>query len=435
MDKEIKIGLLGCGQVGQGLVKLLKQQSDFIKKRTGINLKIDRVLVRDINKPRGLPRHLLTNNPDEVIFNLETEIIVELLGGIEPAHKLILKALKAGKHIITANKAVLAIHGEEIIQCARKYKRQVYYEASVCAGLPIIRSIREGLSANRISSIQGILNGTTNYILTKMFESNEQSFPEALKQAQQNGLAEPDPTLDVSGIDSAHKLSILGSLAFGIPSPFPNIYTEGITKITNEDIKSAEEFGFVIKLLAIAKKLPHGQIELRVHPTMIPKTHPLASVRNEFNAVLIYGDAVGKMMFYGKGAGPIPTASALLSDIIELSSKIITHQSKIENIYWEKGKIVPIENIETEYYLRFPIIDKPGVIGKITTILGNNNVSILGAHAVLVPGNKVKGHQPGSIYVITEKSSEKSVRQALTQINKLPVMRDNAVTIRIEKEH
>jgi homoserine dehydrogenase len=433
--KEIKIGLLGCGQVGGGLIQLLKRQADFIRQRTGITLTIDRILVRDISKPRGVPGGLLTTNPDEVIYNLETDIIVELLGGLEPARRLILKSLSAGKHIITANKAVLAVHGEEIMRTAQENKRQVYYEASVCAGVPIIRSIKEGLLANRISSIQGILNGTTNYILTKMADDENKSFADALREAKESGFAEPDPTLDIEGIDTAHKLAVLSSLAFGIPSVFKSIYIEGITEITQEDIKNARDFGFLIKLVAIAKKLPDNWIELRVHPSMLPEKHPLTSVRNEFNAVLIHGDAVGEIMFYGKGAGPITTASALLSDIIELSTKISTHQLKMENLYWGKRRILPIEKTNVEYYIRFPIIDKPGVIGKITTILGKYNVSISGANAILVPGKKSQGYLPGSVYVITERTAEKRIRQALAQISKLPVMRDKPFMIRIEREY
>lgn len=397
--KEVKIGLLGCGQVGKGLVKLLHQQADFIKQRTGIVLKIEKILVRNIKKSRGVPRHLLTNKPDEVIFNLETDIIVELIGGLNPAKQLIIKALKAGKNVVTANKAVLAHFGPEIMKVANDCNKQIYYEASVCAGVPVIRSIKDGLLANRIDSLIGILNGTSNYIITRMTEQGE-SFSDALKQAQNKGFAEPDPSFDIKGVDVAHKLAVLASLAFGTRATLKDIYVEGITSLSQDDIKSAEKFGYVIKLLAFGRiHSDNKHLELRVHPTMIPKNHPIASVRNEFNAILLTGDAVGRMMFYGRGAGPMPTSSALLSDIIELSTKIVSHNIKPENIYWSKKRIVHIDNVESEYYLRFPIFDRAGVIGKITEVLGKHGISIYGANAALVPSKRDLGNVLSLIHI------------------------------------
>ncbi len=425
-NKEVKIGLFGCGQIGTGLVKLLKQQRQFIEKRTGLKLKITRILVRNKRKARQVPKALLTTRADEIIQDKEIDIVVEVLGGVPAPRRLILRSLKAGKHVVTANKAVLAEHEPEIMRTAYRYKRQVSYEASVCAGIPVIRSIREGLLANKIDSLMGILNGTTNYILTQMTEK-KQSFADALKQAQQKGFAEPDPTLDISGLDTAHKLAILSSLTFGTKTRMKDIYVEGIQKIELEDVKNAEEFGLVVKLLAIGR-LVKNQVELRVHPTMIPKTHPLASVRQEFNAVYLNGDAVGKMMFTGKGAGPMPTASALLADTIDLAGSIVSHTLTIDNIYWGRKKIVPIHQVESDYYLRFPIVDKAGVIGKLTTVLGRAGISITGATASLVPG------QPrcGNVRVITRHSREADVRRAIATLNRLPIMRGKTVAIRIE---
>ncbi|MEK7449608.1 MAG: homoserine dehydrogenase [Planctomycetota bacterium] len=429
--KEIKIGLLGCGQIGTGLIQLLQRQSKFIEKRTGLRLKICRVLVRDPVKSRqgGINRKLLTTNAENILRNQEIDIVVEVLGGVTAPRRLILDALKSGKHVVTANKAVLAEHGPEIMQMAYHCRKQVHYEASVCAGIPIIRSIREGLLANKIDLLMGILNGTTNYILTRMAEQG-QSFAEALKEAQQKGFAEPDPALDISGMDTAHKLAILSTLTFGTRLRIKDIYVEGISQIDLEDIKNAEEFGLVVKLLAIGR-LVDNKLDLRVHPTMIPKTHPLASVRQEFNAVYLHGDAVGPMMFTGKGAGPLPTASALLSDIIDLASSLSANRQDIltiENIYWGNKKIVPISRTKSEYYLRFPIIDKPGIIGKITTTLGRYGISLSGATARLAPERFGLGH----VRVITRDALESDIRRAISEINRFHIMRGKAVAIRIE---
>lgn len=427
--KRINIGLLGCGQVGTGLVKLLNQQSGFIRRRTGLELVIRHTLVRNAGRKRAVKAPNLTTDINRILQDESIDIVVELLGGLEPARSYILKALKSGKDVVTANKAVLAHHGREIFDACRMTNREVYYEAAVCAGIPVIRSIKEGLLANHINLLMGILNGTTNYMLTRMRE-DKLSLADALKQAQKLGFAEPDPTMDVQGLDTAHKLAVLAGLSFGINVKPKDIYTEGIMGIDIEDIKNAEEFGYVIKLLAIARETEGNRVELKVHPTMLPKVHPLASVRNEFNALYLHGSAVGDMMFYGKGAGPLPTASAILADIIELGNKPVTPagDSDTSNISWGNKKIVSIDQTVSEHYIRFPIADKAGVIGKIATALGRYDISIYGATASLMPVKKALGN----VRVVTKKVKESQIQKALAEINRLSIMRGRAVVVRIE---
>jgi len=426
--KQINIGLLGCGQVGIGLVKLLNQQSDFIRKRTGLELVIRHTLVRNVGRKRAVKASNLTTDINRILQDDSIDIVVELLGGLEPARTYIIKALQAGKNVVTANKAVLAHHGREIFETARMVNCEVYYEAAVCAGIPVIRSIKEGLLANHINLLMGILNGTTNYMLTRMRE-DKLSLVDALKQAQALGFAEPDPTMDVQGLDTAHKLAILAALSFGIKVKPKDIYTEGIMGIDLEDIKNAEEFGYVIKLLAIAREVEGNKIELKVHPAMLPKVHPLASVRNEFNALYLHGSAVGDMMFYGKGAGPLPTASAILADIIELGNKPQTpaEPPDISTYNWGNKKIVPIDQTVSEHYIRFPISDKAGVIGKIATVLGRNDISIYGATASLMPVKKALGN----VRVVTKQVKESQIQKAVLEINRLSIMRGKAVVVRI----
>lgn len=410
------------------MVKLLNQQSDFIRRRTGLELVIRHTLVRNAGRKRSVKAPNLTTDINRILQDDSIDIVVELLGGLEPARSYILKALKSGKDVVTANKAVLAHHGREIFDACRMTNREVYYEAAVCAGIPVIRSIKEGLLANHINLLMGILNGTTNYMLTRMRE-DKLSLADALKQAQALGFAEPDPTMDVQGLDTAHKLAVLAGLSFGINVKPKDIYTEGIMGIDIEDIKNAEEFGYVIKLLAIAREVVGNRVELKVHPAMLPKVHPLASVRNEFNALYLHGSAVGDMMFYGKGAGPLPTASAILADIIELGSKPQTpaEPPDISTYNWGNKKIVPIDQTVSEHYIRFPIADKAGVIGKIATVLGRNDISIYGATASLMPVKKALGN----VRVVTKKVKESQIQKALAEVNRLSIMRGKAVVIRI----
>ncbi|MFH1226602.1 MAG: homoserine dehydrogenase [Planctomycetota bacterium] len=421
--KQINIGLLGCGQVGTGLVRLLNQQKKFIEKRTDLRLSITQTLVRRAGKKRQVKAPGMTTDINRILDNKNIEVVVELIGGLEPARSWIIRALRAGKHVVTANKAVLAHHGNEIMAIAAETNRQVYYEAAVCAGIPVIRSIKDGLLANHISLLMGILNGTTNYILTRMAE-DALTLSDALKLAQAKGFAEPDPTMDIQGFDAAHKLAVLAALSFGINVRPGEIYTEGITAIDPEDIKNAAEFGYTIKLLAIGREVPGNKVELKVHPTMIPKVHPLAAVRNEFNALYLRGSAVGEMMFYGKGAGPLPTASAILADIIEVANQ---PQAVPPPMLWGIKKVLPIDQSCSEHYLRFPIKDKPGVIGKLATILGRHNISIYGATASLASIKK----DLGNVRILTKKATEAQIKNAISEINRLAIIRGKIVVIQM----
>ncbi len=429
--KEIKIALLGFGTVGMGVYELLKKNSELIKERVGIRPVVKKILVRDPKKKRDIKidQKYFTTNIEEILEDPEISIVCELIGGIEPAKTYILKALQKGKEVVTANKAILAQYGNEIWEEARKRKRFIGFEASVGGGIPIIKTIKESLIGNSISSIIGIINGTTNYILTRMLENNFQ-FKDALKMAQAKGYAEADPTLDIKGIDSAHKISILASLAFGFYIPVSEVYTEGIEDIDLMDLKFAKDFGYIVKLLAFAKKRKR-KIEIRVHPTLIPETHVLTSVRLNYNALYITGDFVGDILLYGLGAGKEPTASAVVSDIIDA----------IEYSYFEKKPFIKypltknndffnirsIEEVEFKYYFRFSAIDKPGVLSKISGILGKHNISI--ASVVQIGRQKKKGSVP--VVMLTHETKEKNVNKALQEIDKLDVVTASTKKFRI----
>jgi len=429
--KEIKIALLGFGTVGMGVYELLKKNSELIKERVGIRSVVKKILVRDPKKKRDIKidQKYFTTNIEEILEDPEISIVCELIGGIEPAKTYILKALQKGKEVVTANKAILAQYGNEIWEEARKRKRFIGFEASVGGGIPVIKTIKESLIGNSINSIIGIINGTTNYILTRMLENNFQ-FKDALKMAQAKGYAEADPTLDIKGIDSAHKISILASLAFGFYIPVSKVYTEGIEDIDLMDLKFAKDFGYIVKLLAFAKKRKR-KIEIRVHPTLIPETHVLTSVRLNYNALYITGDFVGDILLYGLGAGKEPTASAVVSDIIDA----------IEYSYFEKKPFIKypltknndffnirsIEEVEFKYYFRFSAIDKPGVLSKISGILGKHNISI--ASVVQIGRQKKKGSVP--VVMLTHETKEKNVNKALQEIDKLDVVTASTKKFRI----
>ena len=425
---KVNLGLIGFGTIGAGVVKLLKKNHELIEKKTGINLYLRKIADRDISSDRGVnvdPK-ILTTDVETILSNPEIDIVIELIGGEEPAKSYIIKALTRKKHVVTANKVLLAKYGEEIFKIAKGNNVQVQYEGSVAGGIPLINALREGLVANKVRTILGIINGTTNYILTKMNEDG-QSFEEALKGAKEKGYADTNPALDIEGIDSSQKLVILSCLAFGTRVDVGDVYTEGISKITTQDIKFAREFGYIIKLLAIAKNT-NEDIELRVHPTMLPLKHPLASVRDEYNAIYIEGDAVGTTMFYGKGAGQMPTASSVISDVIKIAFNISNTVSS-PNLFWDTKKIKPIEEITSRYYLRFPIIDQPGVIGKISTILGERDISIISAIASLVEKKK----NQGNVEILAHETKERNIRSALKEIDELPMMRGKSILIRIEE--
>jgi len=422
VDKTIKIGLLGCGTVGRGLVELIAKNRALVRERAGVDLKLTKVLVRDLKKERpGVDRALLTTDPDEVLKN-GCDLVVELIGGIEPAKQFISAAIESRKSVVTANKALLALTGTDLFRAAAANGVRLGFEASVCGGIPIIRALQSGLVGNHIGELSGILNGTCNYILTQMTEQGW-SFEQALKEAQAKGFAEADPSLDIDGHDAAQKVEILAELAFGVKVAPGAVLVEGIRQVSDEDIRSAKELGFVIKHVAIARDLG-ATLDVRVHPALLPTYHPLATVRHENNAVLVKGDAVGEMLFYGKGAGSLPTASAVLSDIIDIAVND-------RHIHFPDSPDKPVSaDPRSKYYLRFPILDVPGVIGLIATALGNRGISISHASASLA---KDKPGQ-GNVKILAHSCPESALRKSIEEIRRLPVLNGQPVVLRILDE-
>jgi homoserine dehydrogenase len=434
--REIKVGMIGFGTVGSGVVGILQKNSRLIEKRMGAKLILKRIADIDLETDRGvkLKPGVLTRRAEEVIKDPEIDIVMELIGGIEPAKTFILKAIRNKKHIVTANKALLALYGDEIFREAHRFGVDVNFEASVGGGIPLIRSIKEGLVANQIYSIFGILNGTSNYILSKMTDEGR-DFKEVLKEAQEKGYAEANPTYDIEGIDAAHKLSILVRLAFGTSLRFQEIFIGGISEITPLDIQFGREFGYRIKLLAIAK-MEKGKIEAHVHPTMIPEGHLLSTVEGVFNAIYIKGDAVGPALFYGQGAGQMPTGSAVVSDLVELGRNLLVQAKghRVPSLSYqefaiEKNPLKRIEEVVMPYYMRFSALDRPGVLSKISGILGKNDISIV---SVIQKGRRIKGSVP--VVMMTHEAKEKNVRQALKEINRLGVILGKTMFIRVENE-
>jgi len=429
----INIGIIGFGTVGTGTARILLQKSREIARRVGFPLILKRVADIDTKRDRGmrLPEGILIKDSNAILNDPEIDIVVELIGGIHPAKEIILKAIKNGKHVVTANKALLATSGHVIFNAAKREGIEIGFEASVAGGIPIIKIVRESLIGNNVQSIFGIINGTSNYILTKMTEEGI-DFSTALEDAQRLGYAEADPTLDIEGIDSAHKLSILATLSFGIPFSFKKIYTEGITGLSQLDIRFAAEFGYKIKLLAIAKQKGH-EVELRVHPTMLPDGHIISNVSGVYNAVFIEGDAIGQCLFYGRGAGEMPTGGAVVSDIVDIARNI--NSGAIERIQGigmperPELRIKKMEEILTCYYLRFYAIDKPGVLSRISGILGSYNISI---KSVIQKERKRERAVP--LVMMTHKAREKDVVNALKEIKKLSVVSGKTVYIRVEEE-
>jgi len=420
--KEVKVGIIGWGTVGNGVVKLITEKKEEIERKSGVRIILKKVCDIDLERERDvkLPPPLLTTDAQEVINDPEIDVVVELIGGIHPAREYILKALEKKKKVVTANKALLAEEGKEIFEKARETGKGIYFEASVMAGVPILKSLKEGLVANDIDEILGIINGTTNYILSSMEKGK--TYTEALKEAQKKGFAESDPTLDVEGWDSAHKLCILTYLSFGVWPPLDKLLVEGITGITPLDLEYAKQLGYSIKLLAVGKK-EKGNLQLRVSPTLIPLTHPLASVRDEYNALFVKGDAVGGVTFQGKGAGSLPTASGVLSDIIDTV--------KNAQPWLPEEKQIPLLNPDDmvlSYYLRFTVVDKPGVLSSIAGILGKRRISI---ESVVQKGRRVKGTVP--VIMMTHEAREGDVREALKEIDSLPVVKKKTLLIRVEK--
>ncbi len=433
--KRIQIGIVGFGTVGTGVVKILRNNSKTIKERLGTSIVVKKIADLDIKSDRGIKvnRNLLTTHVEEIINDPSIDLVVELIGGFTPAKTIILNAFKKGKHVVTANKALLAGHGVELLEAAHKTNVDIGFEGSVAGGIPIIRAIKEGLSANNIRFILGILNGTANYILTKMTDEGGK-FKDILREAKQQGYAESDPTLDIEWLDTAHKLAILINMAYGTKITFKDVYTEGISHIEPIDIEFARELGYRIKLLAISRQLD-PQVEARVHPTLIPVSHLLSKVAGTYNAIFIDGDAVGPTMFYGKGAGMMPAASGVVSDIIDISRNIMGGISQrvplfsYQREFLKKVKVKNIKEVVTRYYLRFSVVDRPGVLSKISGILGKNNISI---RSVIQEGRRIKGSVP--IFLLTHEAREADVRKALKEIDRLPITKDKTMLIRIEDQ-
>ncbi len=427
----VTVGIIGLGTVGTGVVRILLEKRIEIERKLGFPLVIGKVADIDRKRKRGLnlPKDMFTTNGEAVLHDPDIDIVVELIGGIKIAKKYILEAVKKGKHIVSANKYLFATEGSALFRAARKNRVEIGFEAAVAGGIPIIKIVRESLIGNRIQAIYGIINGTANYILTKMTDEGV-DFSVALKEAKTLGYSEADPVLDVEGVDSAHKLTILASLSFGIPFSLRKIYTEGITGITPLDINFASEFGYKIKLLAIAKKT-NRDIELRVHPTMIPMDYLLSSVNGVFNAVYLEGDAVGPALYYGKGAGAMPTGSAVVSDIVDIARNIKTGGvNRIKGIGMpeESGlKIKNMEDVSCSYYFRFSALDKPGVLSRISGILGAYNISI---KSVIQKGREKEKAVP--LVMMTHIAREKDVVNALREINKLSVVSGKTMYIRVE---
>ena len=425
MDKIVQIGLLGFGTVGTGVVRVLTDNSQLIAQRAGTAITINKILVRDLKKKRALSTAAeLTTEPAAVIGDPEIDIVVELLGGEEPARTLMLEALNRGKHVVTANKDVMAKYGRELFEAAEKNNVNLLFEASVGGGIPIIRPLKRCLAANRISEVMGIVNGTTNYMLDKM-TAEGMDFATVLAEAQAKGYAEADPTADVGGLDAARKIAILASIAFGTRVRLDDVSAEGITKIEPEDIDYGRELGYVIKLLAIAQETEKG-VNARVHPAFIPTTHPLAAVRDAFNAIFIHGDAVGDTMFYGRGAGSLPTASAVCADIMEAARDIVHNSSnRILCTCFEEKRISPISETESPYYIRLLAEDKPGVMAAIAGAVGAQQVSL---NSVI---QKRRVGTRAEIVLITYKVKDADLQLAVQTLSGLSVVNKVSTVIRV----
>lgn len=432
--KQINVGIIGFGTVGAGTAEILLKNRELIGKRVGVDIRLKRVADLDLDTDRGvkLPEGVLINDASEIMDGPDIDIIVELVGGLTTAREFIIRSMKNGKHIVTANKALLAEHGSELYKVASENNVNLAFEASVGGGIPVIGALRDGLAANNIRTMIGILNGTSNYILTRMTEDGL-PYQEAVQGAIDLGYAEDPPTLDVDGTDAAHKLALLISVAFGAPAPFEKIFREGIDRLTQDDILFADEFGYCIKLLTVARDLG-DEVEARVHPAMLPRDHILANVNEAFNAVFIDGDFVGPTLYYGQGAGRRPTGSAVVSDIMEIARRINTGINfpapplGFSDSTGQSVKIQSIHNLKSAYYFRFSAIDKPGVLSKIAGILGENNISI---SSVIQKGRKIEEAVP--IVMLTHEAIERDVIEALQLIDKLDVLKDRTMMIRVEK--
>jgi homoserine dehydrogenase len=431
--KEIKIGLLGFGTIGAGVVKLLKANASLIEEKTGARVSIKSIADLDITTDRGVSVEgiHLTKSADEVLTDPEISVVIELIGGYEPARSFVLKAISHGKHLVTANKALLAVHGEEIYAAARANGVEVLFEAAVGGGIPVLSAIKGNMAANRFSTVLGIVNGTCNYILTRMTQEGA-DFADVLKSAQELGYAEADPTFDIEGVDTAHKLCLLLSLCFGTRVDLKDIYSEGITSVSSEDVDFAKDFGYRIKLLAIGKR-DGDRIEARVHPTMIPIDYPLADVHGVFNAIRLTGDFIGPVMFYGRGAGMDATASAVVGDVVALTRNMEAGISRrVAPLGYLDQKVAqlpikPIGEVVTKYYIRFQALDRPGVLARIAGALGASGISIA---SMVQSARSASDTVP--IVIMTHEAREADVRRALAEIDAFDVIQEKSNFIRIE---
>lgn len=423
-----KVAVLGCGTVGSGVVKLLLKNRDLIKQRLGEEIEVKWVLEQQPEKvlALGLDRSILAENFEQIAKDEEVKVIVELIGGIEPAKSFILQAMREGKSVVTANKDLIAEYGQEIFELVQMTSCDFMFEASVGGGIPIVFPLKQSLAGNRIKEVIGIVNGTTNYILTKMSEENR-DFAEVLKEAQQLGYAEADPSADVDGYDAARKIAILASIAFNSRITFKDVYVEGIRKISPLDIKYGRELGYTVKLLAVAKEEEEGRVQVRVHPAFIPAAHPLAAVNGVYNAVFVRGDAVGDLMFYGRGAGQLPTASAVVGDLMEVVRNIRRRDTgRISCTCYESKSVVPISELKAEYYIRMSVVDRPGVLAGIAGVFGNQNVSLA---TVL---QKTSGEEVAQLVLVTHRVEEANLRDALLILEGMSIVKSIDNVIRLE---
>lgn len=422
--KTIKAALLGLGTVGGGVYKLVQRQKEEMVKKSGANLEITRILVHNMNKQReGVDASLLTDNWKEIVEDPEISIVIEVMGGIEPAKTMILEALCAGKNVVTANKDLVAVHGRELLDAAQENQVDFLFEAAVAGGIPIIRPLKQCLAANEIDEVIGIVNGTTNYILTKMFEDG-MDFSEALAKATELGYAEADPTADVEGLDAGRKVAILASIAFHSRVVFDDVYTEGITKISAKDVAYAKEFGSVIKLLGVAHNREDG-IEVAVYPMMLPKNHPLASVRDSFNAVFVHGDALDDAMFYGRGAGELPTASAVMGDLIDIIRDIqFSCTGRISCTCYKNTPVKSSDDVKNKFFVRMQVTNKPGVLARIASMFGEHKVSI---SKVI---QKVITDGVAELVIVTEAVKEYHMQDALMHLREMDTTQEISSVIR-----
>jgi homoserine dehydrogenase len=430
--REIKVGVLGLGVVGSGTVRILQENANEIAQRVGARLVVKKIAVRDVNKPRAVTvdKSLLTANPYEVIDDPEIEILAELIGGVEPAHEYVLRAIRSGKNVVTANKEMMAKAGHDLMDAAGDAKKDFQFEGSVAGGIPIIAAIKESLTGNRVREVIGIVNGTTNYILTKMTEEGA-AFDRVLAEAQAHGYAEVDPTSDVDGFDAQYKIAILSSIAFNSRVHVEDIGVQGIRGITARDITVAQELGYRIKLTAVAQQNPDdGTMQVRVHPALLPFSHPLASVNGVMNAVLVRGDAVGEVMFYGPGAGSLPTGSAVVGDLVSVGRNILAGSTgRIGCTCFETKRTLPIQEVETKFYVRVLAADRPKVLASIAGVFGDNDVSI----ESVVQRAHPEEDGDAEIVWVTHRVREAHMRAALEGIKALPIVRAVSNWIRVHE--